>query len=215
MATVEDILVAAYLRSSQNDPGKLAQDSELIGHLNRVYQRTWMLLARARPDQFAVAESLTFAGVPPSATLPSGLIDILAVVDAADQSPVYVIPRDETLRRWHIAPRATRSGFTLYSVGRTGDPIAGDIVTLIYLGAPDALTALVDVIDARWPSRHEQLLVDYVATYLGVKDAGRSTADRAALLDELRQSVAAMVSEYELMPSAMGWIHADAERAVS
>jgi hypothetical protein len=213
MTTVADILTAAYLRSSQNDPGKLALDPELIGHLNRIYQRTWMLLARARVDEFTGVRALTFTGVPPSVALPASLSDIVRILDADTNETVNVVPITDLLRKWNIAPRVHRTGMTLYSGNRAGDPIAGDVVNLVYLDAPSALTALADVLDPRWPARHEQLLVDYLAVYLSVKDAGRDARDRQALLQELQQDVAALVSEYQLAPSAMGWIHADAERA--
>lgn len=213
MATsVQTILTAAYLRSSLNDPGKLAQNAELIGHLNRAYQRSWMLIARARPDQYAAETTLTLSGVPPTVALPANLIDLLDVTDA-DGVAVNIIPSTQRARSWNLAPCIYRIGMTLKTRGEADDPIAGEALSVVYLDAPTALTAVSDELDTRWPVRHDQLLVDYVAMYLAVKDAGRDNADRAALTNELRQQAAAFAAEYQLAPSQVGWLHADAERA--
>lgn len=214
MTTVATIITAAYLRSSQNDPGKLAQDAELIGHLNRVYQRVWMLIARARPDEFTNVVELTFSGAPPVVTLPASIIDVLRIVDAATNETVNVIPVTDLLRTWNLPPRVHRAGMMLYSGNRTGDPVSGDVVNLILISAAGPLTALSDSLSEQWPVRHEQLLVDYLAVYLSVKDSGRNQQDRQAILGELQQDVTALASEYQLSPSQVGWIHADAERAV-
>lgn len=212
MTLVSDLITAAYLRSSQNDPGKLAQDAELIGHANRVYQRTWALIARARPDEFSASTDLTLASVPPQVALPASFIDLLGVTDAGGAT-VRVIPATERTRRWHLAPCVYRVGMTLYSRAESDDPIAGDALTAVYLDAPPTLDALADSLDTRWPARHEQVLVDYLAVYLSVKDSGRSAGDRQVIMDELRQSVTALAAEYQLAPAQVGWIHADAERA--
>ena len=215
MATsVQTIITAAYLRSSLNDPGKLAQNAELIGHLNRAYQRSWMLIARARPDQYAASTDLTFAGVPPTASLPANLIDLLDVTDA-DGATVNIIPATQRTRTWNLAPCIYRVGMSLKTRGDADDPIAGDVMTVLYLDAPEALDALADELDTRWPVRHDQLLVDYLAMYLSVKDAGRDNNDRQALIAEQRSNAAAFAAEYALAPSQVGWLHADAERATA
>lgn len=213
MTTVRTLVVAAYQRSTLNDAGKLATDAELVGHCARVYQRMWSLIARARPDQYNAVGTLTLAGSPAQATLPA-LLD-LQQVRTSTGAVVQVIPADELTRLWHLPPAVTRIGMTLRSRGQTGDPAAGDVLTLAYLDEPAALTTLDSVLDTRWPSRHDQLLVDYLALYLSVKDAGRSGPDRAAIAQELAQDIAAFGAEYRIAPSNLGWMHADAERAAS
>lgn len=215
MATsVQDYITAAYLRSTTNDPGKLAQNTELIGHLNRAYQRTWMLIARARPDQYSAETTLTLAGVPPTVALPANLIDLLDVTDS-DGATVTIIPATQRTRTWNLAPCVYRVGMTLKTRGDADDPIAADALTVLYLDAPTTLTLLADEVDDRWPARHDQLLVDYLASYLSVKDAGRDQNDRQALLTEQRANVAAFAAEYTLAPAQVGWLHADAERSTA
>lgn len=212
MTTVRTLIVGAYNRSTLNDPGKLASDAELILHLDRVYQRMWPLIARARPDQYSASTTLTLTGVPPSAALPASVIDLMGLT-ASDGSAVNIIPATQRTRLWNLAPCVYRVGTTLYSRAATGDPIASDALTLVYLDQPTALTTMDDTLDTRWPVRHDQLLVDYLALYLSVKDAGRDGSDRQAIAQELAQDVAAFGSEYNIPPSQVGWIHADAERS--
>lgn len=212
MTTVQTLIEGGYNRSGANNPGKLAVDGELIAHLNRVYQRAWSLIARARPDEFSAETDLAaLVGVPPSASLPANIIDVLAVEDSSGE-PVNVIPLTEKWRSWHLAPAVYRQGSSLVSRNAANDPVAGDVLTLQILDAPTALTAMASVLDGRWPARHEQLLVDYVACYLSVKDDGRSMADHQKLMGELAQDVAAFAAEYELAPEAVEWVHADVER---
>lgn len=212
MTTVRSIVTAAYLRSSLNDPGKLAGDTELVSHLDRVYQRMWALISRARPDQYNATTALTLAGNPAQVSLPGGIIDLMRLTNASGDV-VNVIPATELARTWHLAPAVYRVGLVLRSRGQTGDPIATDVLTATYLDQPAVLATINDSLDTRWPNRHDQLLVDYLAVYLSVKDAGRQNPDRAAIAQELAGDVAAFGAEYNVSPSNLGWIHADAERA--
>lgn len=214
MTLVSTLISGAYLRSTNFDPGKLALDAELIEHLNRVYQRVWPLIARSRPDQYGAETDLTMTGAPASTTLPSSIIDILVILDE-DSDPVNVIPITDRQRTWNLAPCVYRVGTSLKSRAQTGDPVAGDVLTLSYLDQPTALTALADALDTRWPVRHDQLLVDFLATYLATKDGGMKEGDRTALRQELQQDVIAFASEYGIAPSALNWLHADAERATA
>jgi hypothetical protein len=207
---VQTIIDGAYNRATDNDPGKLAQDGELIAHLSRVYERAWPLVARARPDEFNTQSSATLTGVPPRLSLPLDLIALLGVYTAGG-NPVWVSATTDRTRLWNLAPSMYRQGLTLVSRNLTGDPLAGDLLTLVILDAPAPLVYLTDTLDARWPVRHVQLLVDVLAVYLSVKDAGRDAGDRAAIGAELQQSVAAFAAEYGLAPADVAWIHADAE----
>lgn len=212
--SVRTILVGAYNRYSSNDPGKLAQDGELIAHLSRVYLRTWPLLARARVDLFQSEMIGTFVGLPPALPLPADLLDVTAAFNASGAS-VWIIPSNDRARLWQLAPCVLRTGASLRSRFMAGDPIAGDVLTLTVLDSPPALVNLSDTLDPRWPVRHVQLFVDLLAAYLGVKDAGRSDSDRAALLAELKADSLALAAEFNLAPEAIEWIHGDVEREAS
>ena len=214
MTTVQTIVTGAYLRSTNFDAGKLALDADRIAHLSRIYRRIWPLIARARPDQYTATTDLTLTGTPPSVAVPTGVIDLLAAFNAAG-AQVNIIPATDQLRRWNLAPAIYRIGMTLRSRADTDDPIAGAVLTVLYLDQPAALTALSDTLDTRWPTRHDQLLVDTLAVYLATKDGGMTDGDRKALQGELQQDVVAFASEFGLSPSALNWLHADAERATA
>lgn len=211
--TTQVIIEGAYNRASNNDPGKLAVDGELLAHLNRIYQRTYALIARARPDQFSTTLPLTLAGSPPGATLGADIIDILNVLDVSRRK-INVIPITEQFRTYHLAPCMYRQGMSLLSRAQVGDPFAGQVISVIQLDAPTALAAanLSDVLDSRYPSRHHQLLIDMLAVYIATKDAGRTTSDRGALLQELKESASALQAEYQLRPADVSWMHASVER---
>lgn len=211
MTTVQQIIEGAWNRYSANDPGKLAQDPELIAHLNRVYQRTWPLVARARPDEFQSETTVTLGGSPPFAALPADVIDVLQVYTSAG-AKVNLVPSTDRTRTWQLPPCVFRRGVNLVSRFAALDPVAGNILTVTLLDAPAALVALSSVLDARWPVRHVQLFVDELSAYLGIKDAGRSKVDRDSLLVSLQGSVAALAAEFGLPPEAVQWIHEDVER---
>lgn len=209
--TASVILSAAYNRSSANDPGKLAQDEELLGHLDRVYQRTYALIARARPDEMAAARSVVLTGSPAVFSIAPNTMDVIGIRNATGYE-INLVPATQVYRRWVLAPAMSRVGLTVTSRNQAGDPLAGDVVTVLELPAPASITTLASTIDPNYPIRHVQLLIDYLACYLSVKDAGRDEGDRAALMGELRQDAAAFAAEYELAPSATEWLHGDVER---
>lgn len=175
MSTVQELIEAAYVRSTANDPGKLAQDAELIGHLNRTYQGYFALMSAALPDANAAETSLTCLGTPATATLPADVIDLLRVETAAGVK-VALIPVVEKDRAWHLAPAMYRVGRSLVSRGLANDPAPGTSLTLFHLDAPAALTARGDTLDDRWPVRFDQLLVVDLALYLATKDEGGRAA---------------------------------------
>jgi hypothetical protein len=212
MATAQGIVEAAYSRSTANDPGKLGQDPELLDHLNRIYQRFYALFAKARPDEAGSVTTLALSGTPATAALAADTI-ALTVVRNALGAQVHVIPASEAHRLWHMAPSVIRRGNTLVSRAKTGDPVVGDVLTVEQLDPPTAITSLSTLIDARFPTRHHQLLVDGLAVYLDTKDEGRSADDHAKLMGEYGQALAAFSAEYELPPSALEWAHDPVKRS--
>lgn len=212
--TVQAILEGAYNRATDNDPGKLAQDPELILHLNRIYQQIWPLIARARPDAFQSETTAAFSGNPPLAAIPADTIAVLAAWEASG-NPVNLIAAIDRARTWNLAPCIYRRGGWLVSRNQTGDPLAGAVLTLTLLDKPATLATLTDTLDPRWPIRHVQLLVDCLATYLATKDAGRDNSDRAALQVELGRDVSAFAADFGLAPEAVQWIQEPLERAVA
>lgn len=191
MATVQAIIEAGYTRSAANAPGKTAIDAELIAHLNRLYHVLWSIMAASNPDAFQARITVTLAaGV---GALPAQLIDIRSVRTAGG-TKVHVAPVEELERGWHVAPVVVREGNTLVTRGRAGDPSVTQVLTLWVLAAPTDLTALGNVLDPRFPTRHELLLVTDLALYLALKDDARNPTEiqeiareRSALFDAFLQ----------------------------
>jgi len=170
MTIARDWIEAAYARSSANAPGKTAQDPELLGAANRLYQALWALAAAAQPSAYQSRPSVTLsAGV---GTLPAEVIDIRRIQTASGVR-VTLAPVEELERQWQQPPVVFREGGTIVSRGRAGDPGPGDTLTLWVLDAPAGLTALTTPIDPRFPTRHHELVIVMLAMYLSAKDEGR------------------------------------------
>ena len=183
MATAQTILEAGINRSTSNDPGKLSMDSELLGLLNRKYQTYHAMLGLSAPDRALGTGVVAMAGSPPAGTLPTDMVDLRRVQTAAGVQ-VSVVPVDEKDRSWHLAPAVYRQGNTIVSLGRTGDPVAAASLTIYYVDAPGALSALGDTLDARFPVQCHELLVLDVALYLSAKDEGRNPSEYERLKSE-------------------------------
>jgi hypothetical protein len=180
MSTTVQILVeAAYSRSTANDPGKLATDGELVALANRIYQVIFAASAVAAPERYLSRATISLTGNPASGALSADIIDVRRV-QRADGTKINVIPVEEIERSWHLAPAMYRQAELLISRGKPGDPV-GEPVTVFQLDAPASLTALTDVLDARFPVRHLELIIVEMATYLATKDEGRNASEFAAL----------------------------------
>lgn len=184
MTTVQQIIEGAYSRSTANDPGKLATDGELLALANRIYHALWAIAAAAAPERYVSrVATAALAGAPASTALSVDVIDVRRV-ETALGGTVNVIPVEEKTRSWHLAPAIYRQGSVLVSrgalagvYGAAADPVGGDILTVWQLDAPTDLTALAQVLDARFPTRHMELIITMIAMYLSTKDEGRDAAE--------------------------------------
>lgn len=210
-ATAQTWIEAAYLRSAANDAGKLAQDQELLNHLNRVYQRFYALFAKARPDEAAGTATPVLVGNPATTTIADDTIALVSIKNATG-ADIHLIPEKERARLWHIAPSMYRRGYSLFSRALGGDPVAGDVLTIVILDSPTPLTALISAVDARFPTRHHQLCIDSLALYLDTKDDGRSAEEHAKIVAEYQTALSTFANEYNLPPDAIEWAHASADR---
>lgn len=214
MATAQEWIEAAYARSTANDPGKLAVDAELLGHLDRFYQRIYPLFAKARPDEAGTRGTWVMSGTPAAFTIPVETFAITSL-HLASGGQVHLIPVHEKERRWHIAPAVMRVGAQLVSRAMTGDPVNGTSLSVVYLDPPAPLVALNATVDTRFPTRHHQLCVDALALYLDTKDAGRDPAGHQKLMASYQGGVAAFAAEYDLAPDAISWMSEKLERSAA
>lgn len=200
--TAQQVIEAAYARSTANDAGKLATDTELIAHLDRTFQRYFAMAAVASGDTFLSATPVVLTGSPASASLPTDVIDLPRVELASTGAKVNLIPAVEKDRAWHLSPAVYRRGQTLVSRGQAGDPGSGVTLTAYVLDAPASLTALTSTLDARWPHRFDSLLILDLACYLSDKDVDRDPKDYADLTAALKDELTAFDLLLQNMNSA-------------
>jgi hypothetical protein len=201
MTTVQQIIEAAYARSTDNDPGKLAVDSELIAHLNRDYRARYALWSLKAGDAAIASVGLTLGGNPAAAALPTDIIDIDRIEDSTG-SKINLVPINEKNRVWHLAPAVYRQGLSIISRMQAGDPSSGQTLTLFHNDAPAALANLTDTLDVRYPARFELLLILGLAIYLDTKDTGRDLTSNKELADELARYEALFNAEVGVDSSA-------------
>jgi hypothetical protein len=201
MTTVQQIIEAAYARSTDNDPGKLAVDAELIGHLNRDYRSRYAIWSLKAGDAAIASVVLNLAGNPAAAALPADIIDVDRIEDAAG-SKVNLVPINEKNRAFHLAPVVYRQGLSIISRMQAGDPGPGAALTLFHNDAPAVLAALGDTLDVRYPARFEMLLILGLAIYLDTKDTGRDLSSNKELTDELARYEALFNAEVGVSASA-------------
>lgn len=209
--TAQQLIEAAYARSTANDPGKLATDDELLGRLARTYAGLFALAARQRPDEFATAQMITLSGGDAHYVLPGDLIEVRRLRNAA-KATVHLIPASEIDRLWHVAPSMYRTGGTLYSRAKAGDPVAGDVITAWLLLAGVVITALSTALDATFPTRHTEILSNDLALYLDAKDEDRDPEQFRKLAADQSMKLAAFAQEFLLDASALEFVHAPVTR---
>jgi len=211
MTTALQIIEAGYSRSTANDPGKLATDDELLGRLDRSYQGLFALAARQRPDEFATQASIVLVAPDSRYDLTPGTIEVRRLRSASLRT-VHLIPAAEIDRLWHVAPCMYRTGNSLYSRGKAGDPVTGDTLTAWLLLPGTSLTTLATVLDATFPTRHVEILVNDLALYLDAKDEDRDPAQFQKLAGDQAMKLAAFAGEYDLDASALEFVHAPSTR---
>ncbi len=206
MATNAQVLIeAAYARSTANDPGKLATDTELLGVADRVYQVLFALAAAVNPDAYITrTECALSSSVGP---LPTDVIDLRRAQSSGGQR-VNIIPIEEIDRSWHLPPAVFREGSNLVSRGNVGDPGPSDVLTIWVLAAPVNLVALTTPLDVRFPVRNHEIIINYLARYLAIKDVSRSPSEFTALSSEAQGLMAVFLQLSGLTTTALQSPHA-------
>lgn len=170
--TVQQILDAAYSRSTQNNPGTIATESvELLSVVQRALDGAYAFAARLNPTFFA--DTADVAGVASVWARPE-LAESIFLIEEADGTEVVVVPYNDRTAE-ELLPSLYEFGQNFYGAGNTADPGATDTLTFYYASRPATLTSLTDTLDTLWREQFNELLVTEVAIYLAVKDgAGQS-----------------------------------------
>lgn len=196
--TVQEVLEAAYAKSTKNNPGTIATESvELLGVVQRALDGAFAVAARVNPYYFG--ESATVAGAGGSWARPVTAESIFRIEDASDNSEVVIVgfndPEAESAKA-----AVYEYGQQFYPAGNAPDPDpALDSLIFYYSKAPTDLTATGDALDALFPESFNELIVLHVARYLAIKDSeteGRA-AEVAVLADEINRWANRFVAHLE------------------
>lgn len=207
-ATCEQLITAAYSRSSWNDPDKLATNSELIGVIDRRMKQIYSMAARANPLYFGTISS-SVAPTTDSASVYSWArpsdAELIFRVEAGTAigtpgttittgTEISVVPFED--KQAELAPRIYEFGQRYYTAGLTGDPVAAATnahsLTFYYSKRHRDLTTLnnstTGTLESQWPSQFDDLIVLHIAKYLATKDNRDGevqllATEEAALLD--------------------------------
>lgn len=206
--TAQTIIEAAYLRSTANAPGKLAIDQEMVNYLDLVHQGYCALMAAAAPERWIATDTASWTGTPAILSIAhSDIVDIHRVENTTTGQEITLGPVAEKARAWFQGvPFCWRGGQAtgfaqLFSRGLAIDPQNADPATYWYLDAPATISALTSTIDARFPKRHEQLLILDLAIYLSLKDVEE---DRKDEMDRLK---AEREAHYSTLERLTGIVH--------
>lgn len=165
--TVQDILNAAYARSTQNNPGTIATEStELLSVVQRAIHGAYAFAARINPTYFAeTADVVGAAGV---WARPETAESIFLIEEAAGTEVVVVPYNDRAAEA--LLPSVFEFGRNFNKAGNATDPGDTDTLTFYYSKRPATLTALTDTLDPLWTEQFNELLELEVAIYLAAKD---------------------------------------------
>jgi hypothetical protein len=167
--TVQDILDAAYSRSTQNNPGTIATEStELLAVVQRAIDGCYAFAARINPTFFGATAAVT----PPGASTPWARPEEAEAIFRIEESgvEVVVVPYDDRTAESGL-PAVYEWGQAFYEAGNAGDPDpTTDTLDFYFAKRPATLTGVTDVLDAMWREQFNELLVTEVAIYLATKD---------------------------------------------
>lgn len=175
--TFNQILAAAYGRSSKNIPGKIATDAvELLNLMWRSLAGLYSYAASVNPHFFGAQAQVAFAAGWPR---PVGA-EAVWRIETLGGTEVVTVPIDD--KKAELGkPAVYRLGQKYFSAGNPLDPGAVDLI-FFYSKQPAVPAALVDNIDATWPETYNPLLIDETALWLGIKDG------RTEELGEIKES---------------------------
>ncbi len=186
--TVQEILNAAYSRSTQNNPGTIATEStELLKVVQRALDGCFAMAARINPTFFADTEQIAAPGAATPWPRPELAEAVFRIENAGVE--VVVVPYDDRTAE-ELLPAVYEWGQAFYEAGNTPDPDpASDALDFYFSTRPATLTGPTDVLDLLWTEQFNELLVLEVAIYLATKDgAGASRGNELGVFaaDRLR-----------------------------
>lgn len=163
--TYNQILGAAYGRSSKNIPGKIATDAtELLTLIWRSLAGLYSAAADINPLFFGTSAQVVYAAGWPR---PANAENVWRI-ETLGGTEVVTVPIDD--KKAELGkPALYRLGQKYFSAGNPLDPGAVDLI-FFYSKQPTVPAALTDTIDVSWPETYNPLLINETALWLAIKD---------------------------------------------
>lgn len=165
MATLRQLIDAAYSRSTFNDPDKLATDRELAAVIDRRFKEMFSIAAGINPYYFG--KRSTVEGVAGEWSRPVDA-EMIARVEMADGTEVTVVPFED--KEAELPPCVYAFGRKYYKTPESTALPDTATLTFFYSKSPATMSTAADELDADWPEQFNDLIVLHVARYLAVKD---------------------------------------------
>lgn len=169
VTTPQDIIEAAYARSTKNNPGAIATDAtELLNLVNRTMRKAFALAARVNPAYFATQTSVPAPGAGLPWARPEGAESVFRIELGGVE--VVVVPFDDKTAETG-SKCVYRVGKNYYAAGNAGDPNpASDALVFWYSKRPTDAALTTSTLDSMWEEQFNDLLIVEVAIYLAKKD---------------------------------------------
>jgi hypothetical protein len=176
MSTAAQIYELGYAKSRKNQPTITDEASDGLAFVNRTVRAMFAVAARVNPLYFGKYTDVAFASG--GWARPAAAESIFFLEHAGDE--VAVVPM------WDKAAETSmkavyRLGAAFTPAGNVNDPTSGSL-RFYYADSSVDAALITDPIDARWPTRFDELLALEVAIYLAVRD-GREE-ERPGLVDQ-------------------------------
>lgn len=168
--TVQQLLDAAYAKSTKNRPGTIATEAtELLQTVVRIIRGVYSFAAEVNPVHFSAKSAVIGVGSVWARPEPA---EAILRIETAAGAEVAVVPFDDRLA---ADPKPSlyefAGGFTA-DPGQTAAPGATDTLTFWFSKRPNDPTPfnLAGVIDPDWQEDYNELLILEIAIYLALKD---------------------------------------------
>ena len=186
--TPQDILVAAYSKSTKNKPGTIATEStELLQLIIRSLRNLYALAPRINFTYFAGfadVQAQAESGGPTNQgwERPQEAESIFRLErttttqggGGSSGDEVVIVPFDDRKAEEGLGA-VYRIGQTFFPAGNPLDPTGGEL-RFFFSRRPDSPASLTDPLDSQWTEQFDEILVLDVAAYLAAKDGRDSEA---------------------------------------
>jgi len=165
--TSSDIFIAAYAKSSQNQPQKIAdEENELLAVANRIIRTYFQIGARVNPFFFGDSATVAFAA---GGWARPSTAEAVFRIENPNGDEVVVVPFDRRTAE-DGEPAVYRWGQVYYGAGNAGDPTSGNL-TFFFSKRPADAVDVDEEFDSLWPDEYAELANLELAIYLALKDS--------------------------------------------